>query len=334
MSEPCGAPYPRLVADIGGTRARFGCIEHPGAPVGAIATLATSEHATLEDALAAYLAGRAGAAPAAAALGVASPISGDRVVMTNCRWAFSAEGLQRRYGFERLLLLNDFEALAHALPSLPAAELVALGGPSIGTPGAARAVLGPGTGLGVAGLVSVGGRGVPVAGEGGHATLSAGDAAEARVIDWLRGEFGHVSAERVLSGSGLLNLYRASCALAGRQPDLVEPAAVSARALDGSDPHCTQAMEWFFGFLGSVAGDVALTFGARGGVYVAGGVVAQLGDAILRSKFRERSEAKGRYRGYLAEIPTWLIRDPTLAALRGADSALDAAAPGCTKECR
>lgn len=326
MTDPRGAPHPRLVADIGGTRARFGCVEAPDAPVGQIATFATSEHASLEDALALYLAARQGPAPAAAALGVACPIAGDAVVMTNCAWSFSAQGLRQRFGFERLVLLNDFEALALSLPSLPAAELLTLGGPEAGAPGATRAVLGPGTGLGVGGLVTGQGRDLPIAGEGGHVSLSAANVEEDRVIDWLRGEFGHVSAERVLSGSGLVNLYRASCALAGSPALALAPADVSARALQGLDPRCDQAVNWFFGFLGGAAGNVALTLGARGGVYVAGGVVAQLGDRIDGSAFRERFEAKGRYRSYLAQIPTWLIREPTLPALRGANHALDAAA--------
>ncbi|HEY2186930.1 MAG TPA: glucokinase, partial [Caldimonas sp.] len=165
---------------------------------------------------------------------------------------------------------------------------------------------------------------VPVVGEGGHVSLSAADAVEEAVVAILRRRFGHVSAERALSGPGLVNLYAASCELAGRPIEPLDPPDVADRARLGNDAGCRQAIDWFFAFLGSLAGDLALTLGARGGIYIAGGIVAQLGDMIASSRFRERFEAKGRYAGYLARIPTAVVLDASALALRGANAALDA----------
>jgi glucokinase len=154
-------------------------------------------------------------------------------------------------------------------------------------------------------------------------TLSAADEREERVIAALRREFGHASAERALSGSGLVNLYRFACAEANRAPLPLLPADVSARALAGSDGACSEAVELFFALLGGVTGNLALTFGARGGVYIGGGIVARLGDWIHRSLFRARFDAKGRLQAYLSSIPVWLIRPSSPPALRGANAALD-----------
>ena len=185
------------------------------------------------------------------------------------------------------------------------------------------ALLGAGTGLGVSGLLPVAGGFVPVVGEGGHVSLGGANADEDRVIALLRDRFGHVSAERVLSGAGLVNLYQARCELAGVAAEALGAPEVGARALQGTDAQCRAAVEQFFDFLGHVAGDVALTLGARGGVYIGGGIVPQLGDWISRSRFRERFEAKGRFRAYLAQIPVKVVVATGAPALRGANQALD-----------
>ena len=189
--------------------------------------------------------------------------------------------------------------------------------------GEALALLGPGTGLGVGCLIDGDGGVLPLASEGGHATLSAADEREERAIAALRREFGHPSAERALSGSGLVNLYRFACAEASRAPLPLAPADVSARALARSDAACVDAVELFFALLGVVAGNLALTVGARGGVYIGGGIVTRLGDWIHRSQFRARFESKGRLEAYLASIPVWLIKPGSPPALRGANAALD-----------
>jgi glucokinase len=316
------APYPRLLADIGGTHARLAWAAAPGEAIGRAVGYAGDEHAGIEAVVDAYLAEQRLPPPRAAAIGIATSVLGDEVAMTNRPWRFSITALQRRWGVERLLVLNDFAALAHGLPSARADELRPIGSGTALT-GEPMALLGPGTGLGVSGLLHTPAGPVPIAGEGGHATLAAADAGEARVLAWLHDEFGHVSAERVLSGAGIVNLYRAAGALAGRPADDLDAAAITARAAGGGDPVAGEAVELFLAFLGGFAGNLALTLGARGGVFIAGGIVPRLGDRIDQSLFRQRFEAKGRFRPYLAAIATQVVLDTTMIALRGADAALD-----------
>ena len=321
---PAPAPFPRLVGDVGGTHARFGVVAARGEGVSRIRELVCDDHASLEAAVASYLREVGSAPPASCAIAIATPVAGDWVSMTNRDWSFSTRSLQLRLGVGRLLVLNDFTALGLALPALAREELEPVGaGQAI--PGEALALLGPGTGLGVGCLLVAGSGALALASEGGHATLSAGDEREERVVAALRREFGHASAERALSGGGLVNLYRFACAEADRAPLQLSPAEVTARAIAGSDVACVEAVELFFALLGVVAGNLALTVGARGGVYIGGGIVARLGDWIHRSQFRSRFESKGRLRPYLSSIPVWLIKPSSPPALRGANVALDGA---------
>jgi glucokinase len=245
--------------------------------------------------------------------------------MTNHAWAFSIEALRLALGLERLVFINDFTALALALPRLGGTDLEQIGG---GTPqpGAPLALLGAGTGLGVSGLIPCGAGWQPLAGEGGHVSLAAGNAREAAIIAVLAARFGHVSAERALSGPGIAALHDAIRQLEGAPPCPLDSREIGARALVGSCPYCSEALEVFCALLGSVAADLAFTLGARGGVYVGGGIVPALGGFFERSGFRARFEAKGRFSAYLAGIPTYVIRAP-YAALSGADEALDRATP-------
>ncbi len=316
------APYPRLLGDIGGTHARFGWIQSADVGIAHIGTYACNEYEGLGAAIAGYLEEHRRPAPVSCALGIATPVVSDSVTMTNRAWSFSISDIRRRFGLERLVVLNDFAALALSIPTLAPQELRPVGGGQA-IAGATVAILGAGTGLGVSGLLAVHGSLVPITGEGGHASLGASEAIEDRLLSILRGWFGHVSAERVLSGPGIVNLYRASCELAGLPAEPLEPPEVTARAVQGIDACCSDAIALFFGFLGSFAGNLALTLGARGGVYIGGGIVPQLGDRIRTSGFRERFESKGRYRDYLAHIPTWVIADPAAVALRGANRGLD-----------
>jgi len=318
------APFPRLVGDVGGTHARFGVVRARGEGVSQVREFACDDHDSLESAVDSYLRETEAFSPAACAIAIATPVTGDRVTMINRDWSFSIESLRRRLGVDRLLVLNDFTALALALPALAREELEPVGAGKA-MAGEALALLGPGTGLGVGCLLAAGDGALPLASEGGHVTLSAADEREERVIAALRREFGHPSAERALSGSGLVNLYRFACAEANRAPLPLLPADVGARALAGSDEACSEAVELFFALLGGVAGNLALTVGARGGVYIGGGIVPRLGDWIHRSQFRARFNAKGRFRAYLSSIPVWLIRPSSPPALRGANAALDLA---------
>jgi glucokinase len=189
--------------------------------------------------------------------------------------------------------------------------------------GGSAALLGPGTGLGVSGLLPGPAGWVPISGEGGHVTLGSADPFEAAVLAELAARFGHVSAERALSGPGLENLYRATCRVLGRPALELAAPAISAAALARQDAACEQTLALFCGLLGHVAGNLALTLGARGGVYIGGGIVPRLGEAFDRSPFRERFEAKGRFSAYLAAVPTWVLTADTSPALLGAARALD-----------
>jgi glucokinase len=265
----------------------------------------------------AYLSGAAaGTQPRQAALAIAGPVTSDTVPLTNLGWRFSAAALRRELGLERLIVMNDFTALAMALPVLPPSELRQVGG-GLAQPGAPIALLGPGTGLGVSGLVPAGDDWIPLQGEGGHATLAAETPREFAVIEALQARYVHVSAERVLSGPGLVNLYEALCRVDGRDPASLAPADVTRLGLAGGDPACVEVLQLFCGWLGVVAGNLALTLGATGGVRIGGGIVPQLGTAFDASPFRTRFEAKGRYREFLGQIPTAVIlsRLPAFAGL-------------------
>lgn len=321
---------PGLVADIGGTHARFGLVEVPGLAVTQVQRLRTADYAQLSDAARAYLAALPTSLtrPGYACLAVAAPLDGDEVRFINHPWRFSREALQRELGLERLLLLNDFEALALALPHLTAAGLRAHPpGPGHSPSDAPRgtlAVVGPGTGLGVAGLIHTPSGWHAIPGEGGHVTLAACDDFEVAVLAAARRELAHVSAERLLSGVGLPLLHRAVAAASGRSIDVaMRTEAILQRGLDGDrrDADCARTLTVFCAMLGTVAGNVALTLGARGGVYIGGGIVPRIADFFFASAFRERFEAKGRYRDYMSAIPTALIIDPQ-PALTGAAVAL------------
>lgn len=305
---------PSLIGDIGATNARFALVDADSG-IGSIRVLACEDYPSLEAAIAAYLADEPAASPGDAALAIASPIGGDRVAMTNHPWAFSIAAVQRRFGLARLLVINDFTANALALPDLPADKRLAIGGGAsvAGTP---IAVLGPGTGLGVSGVVPSAAGWIPLMGEGGHVSLAAGDDRESEVIDRLRHRFDHVSAERVLSGQGLVNLYQTLGEIAGVKTASLAPAQITDPAVGDADPLARAAYAMFCAMLGSVAGDLALTLGARGGVYIAGGIVPRLGPRLAETQFRERFEAKGRFHSYLAAIPTCIVMDP-VPAFRG-----------------
>jgi glucokinase len=319
--------FPRLLGDVGGTNARWAWQASATAPLDHVASLPTSAHASIADCIGAYLTRHSLPAPREVAFGIATAVNSDQVRMTNHSWSFSIDALRVTLGADRVLVLNDFEALAHAVPGLDAGVLSAVGG-GIATPGAARAVIGPGTGLGVSGLVPDGRGGWRViVGEGGHVSLAATTSLEASLLAVMRERFGHVSAERALSGPGLVNLYEAVCTVERSTPALLEPAQVLARAFgdEGApiDPRCTDAVTHFAALLGSVAGNLALTLGARGGVYIGGGIVPRLGARFATLPFRSRFEDKGRFRSYLEAVPTWVIGAES-PALLGAARALDA----------
>ena len=305
------AAEPFLLADIGGTNARFALFD--GVTTGAVQVLATAQTGTLESALDEALRRLGADRVRGIAACAAGPPRDGEIRLTNCDWVVSEATLSRCCDGGAVVLVNDFTALAAALPALGTTDLLALGGD--GAPcGSTRAVLGPGTGLGVSAALSANGREVHVTGEGGHVTLAPTRVSEAAILARLAERFGHVSAERVLSGSGLVNLHLAMHPACGLD-ESSDGATISARARDG-DPQARATVAQFCRFLGAVAGDVALTFGAQAGVYIAGGIVPAWGALFDARGFRSGFESKGRYREYLSAIPTWVITAPH-PALRG-----------------
>jgi glucokinase len=309
---------PRLLADVGGTNARFALETGPGT-IAAIEVLPCAAYATLADALRAYLALPAVAAIVAGgtvrhgAIAIANPVVGDFVRMTNHHWEFSIDALRRECGFDELAVVNDFYALAMALPHLTDGDRrqVGSGVPVAGTP---IALLGAGTGLGVSGLVPAEN---PPAGakpswtalrsEGGHVTFSPANETEVAILQFAWREFEHVSAERFLSGSGIELIYRALANLRGGAVEALDAPEITRRGLGGTCALCDEAIEVFCGMLGTIAGNLAITLGAQGGVYIGGGIVPRLGERFAASCFRARFERKGRFVGYLAQVPTYVI---------------------------
>jgi glucokinase len=308
------SPAPGLIADIGGTNARF-ALAVPGEEPRHALVLPCAEFAGPAEAAEAYLARVSpDQRPVRAAFAIAAAVTGDAVEITNNAWKFSIAETERRLGVERLQVVNDFTAVALCVPLLQQSHRVAIGG-GAAVPALPIGVLGPGTGLGVSALVPGAGTWHALATEGGHVTMPAANAREARVIDWLRGLYEHVSAERVLSGPGLMSLYSALNEIDGKEPLPYTPDVISAKGLDGSCPVCRETLQMFFAMLGTIAGNVALTLGARGGVYIAGGILPRMVEAFAASPFRARFEAKGRFHPYLAAIPTYLITHPYPAFL-------------------
>jgi glucokinase len=319
----CGATSAgslRLLADIGGTNARFALQQAGSEGCADVEVLACAGYPEIHGAVRDYLARAAARGLPAehvrhAAIAIASPVEGDEVGMANHSWRFSIAGLQAQLGLETLVVVNDFAALAMALPHLRADQRVRIGG-GVGQGNKPIGLIGPGTGLGVAGVVPCGGRWIALPGEGGHVSFAPVTKQEVKILEALWKEHGHVSAERLLSGPGLELIHRALTNQGLSAPE------ITGRALDGSSIACRETVETFCAVLGSVAGNVALTLGATGGMYIGGGIVPRLGGLFTGSRFRERFEGKGRLSPWLARIPTWLVVEE-FPALRGVAAMLD-----------
>jgi glucokinase len=272
--------------------------------------LAVADYPGPVEAARAYLAGRT---VREAVFAVATPVTSDRIGFTNSPWVFSIRDSQAALGLDRLEVINDFTAQALAVPWLTADERRQIGG-GAPVPGQPVGVIGAGTGLGVGGLVPVGDRWQPLAGEGGHVSFAPHDEVEAAILLHLQRRFGHVSAERLLSGPGLVNLAVTLAALAGETLEITDPMQVAERARTGGCGFCSVALERFSSLLGAEAGDLALTLGARGGIYIGGGLVKRLGPLFDDARFRTAFVTKGRLAYFLEPIPTYLITrsDPGL----------------------
>jgi glucokinase len=312
----------RLIGDIGGTNARFAIAE--GGKYRELRHVEVDHYPSLHDALSDYLevVPQTERARLSGALAIAGPVLGDRISMTNKAWSFSVDDLRQSLHLGSLKVVNDFAATAQSIPYLTEAQKLRIG-PALPEGHGNIGVVGPGTGLGMSSLIPMGRDWVLVAGEGGHATLAASTDEEFSIIKLLRKRWSHVSAERVLSGAGLVNLYEALCALKGLEPLMLSPADVTKRAMNKSDEVCVQAFTCFCEFLGSVAGDLALVISAFGGVYIAGGILPRFKEAFAASNFRERFEAKGRFASMLAKMPTFLILDESPALIGLANMPID-----------
>jgi glucokinase len=305
---------PVLVGDIGGTHLRFAW-----ATSGALSsseTLLTAKFRSLEEAVRHFLTGQK-QKPAAAAFSVAGIVMDGRASMTNVDWVMEEGGLARALGVERAHIINDFAAAALGVPQLKAGELTQIGGKAP-RGDAPKAVIGPGTGLGVGGLLPDGRGGfIPISSEGGHVDLAASNARELSVLEYLLREGGHISAERVLCGEGLEHLYRILAVLDGvKDARALTAAEIAEAARKGQDARAKETIALFTGWLGAVAGNVALTLGAHGGVYLAGGILPRWGTLFDTKLFRARFESKGRMKVFVAPMPVFLVNAPDLA-LRG-----------------
>lgn len=314
---------PSLLADIGGTNARFARRGPDG--LEATLTLSCLDYDSLHGAVEAYLDETSDhhdhPRPERAAFAVAAMIEGDTVELTNHDWRFSIAEMRAELGLEQLVVVNDFSALALAIPMLQPGEQRRVGGGEA-VAGAPTVVVGPGTGLGVAGLVTVDGQRVALEGEGGHAGFAPASELEVEVLRRMMRRYGRVSAERVLSGRGLEEVYNTLCLMEGHAAEPRGAAQIAARGVEESGGPCRQALEFFCGALGSFAGDLALTYNAAGGVYIGGGIVPRFADFFAKSSFRDRFEHKGRFSKWMRKVPSTLITART-PGLTGAAVALE-----------
>ncbi|KER03844.1 glucokinase [Photorhabdus temperata] len=297
-----------LVADIGGTNARLALCNLKDGAIDQIKTYSAKQYAGLESIISHYLAEQK-VIITYACIAIACPINGDWVEMTNHQWAFSISELKQALGLEKLDVINDFTAVSMAIPMLTEEHKVQLGG------GAAVedkpiAVYGAGTGLGVAHLIKAGKQWISLPGEGGHVDFAANSEEQDAILAVLRRKLGHVSVERILSGSGLVNLYQAIAILDQSQPEDLEPEIVTQRALDESCQYCHRALALFCEIMGRFGGNLALNMGAFGGVYIAGGIVPRFFDFFKQSNFLYGFEDKGRFKTLVQQIPVYLITHP------------------------
>lgn len=298
-----------LIADIGGTNARF-AISAANPPYYCNAlTLQCCDHPTLLDAIDTYLSQHHKEQPDALCFAVAGAVKDETMSFLNNNWSLSAQELRERYHTKQVKLLNDFESVSYCLPQLSSADLLVIGD---GIQGKQHnnycvGVIGPGSGLGVAGLIVKNGYPQPIAGEGGHAGFAPDSLEQAQILEYLQSKFRRVSNERLLSGPGLVNIHEALCAINKVDNPGLGPADIAVAAREQNDPLCEQTMKLFFEILGQVAGDTALTLGAFDGIYIGGGIAQRYPNQLLRSAFRTGFENKGRYQAMMKTIPTWLI---------------------------
>lgn len=311
-----------LVGDIGGTNARFALVKYGGLVPQNTGYRLTADYPSIREAIENYLSKEGkGCKPTHACIAVACPSHADTIRFTNNQWQFSAQELKAALGLEELRIINDFTAQALAIPYLQEEDFTLIGKAQAVESQEPIAVIGPGTGLGVSGLVPNGhGKWIALSGEGGHVSVAPENDKEIAILRYAQQEYGRVSLERLLCGSGIVLLYRAICSIRGQKPENYTAVDVTHNALNGNCALCRETVMQFCALLGGFAGDMALILGAHGGVYIAGGIVPRFGSLIEASAFRERFENKGRFSSYNAAIPTYIVTPDESPALLGAAS--------------
>ncbi len=299
-----------LVGDIGGTNARLAACQLSTGEISSPITYPTSDYDSLESVLRDYCSKFSGKIDTAC-IAIACPVTDDWVSMTNHHWAFSIAEMQRNLGLSELKVINDFTAVAFAIPQLKATERVQIGGkaPVKGKP---IAIYGAGTGLGVAQLVNIDSLWYSIPGEGGHVDLAPCTAEEDELIQYLRNKFGRVSAERCLSGQGIENIYQFVASKNPSSEPTLKAKTIAERALNATNQECVRTLELFSILMGRFGGNLALTSGAFGGVYIAGGIVPRFIDFFVESGFRDAFEDKGRFVDYLKDIPVYVVTQSEL----------------------
>lgn len=307
--------FPVLIGDIGGTNARFSILVDAYAEPKQFPILATADFETIDDAIQNGVLDKTSVQPRSAILAVAGPVKGDEIDLTNCDWVIRPTQMLSNLGFSDILVINDFEAQALAAASLESRYLEQIGRGEV-LQSASRVVVGPGTGLGVAGLVHARHTWFPVPGEGGHMDIGPRTERDFELFPHYERLDGRVSGEQLLCGRGLMNIYRAVCKADGVETRAASPAEVTTAGLDGMDKAAVETLSLFATYLGRVAGDLALVFMARGGVYLAGGIAQKILPALRRPEFRAAFEDKAPHQEIMQLMPTFVVTHP-LAALSG-----------------
>jgi glucokinase len=315
-----------LIGDIGGTNARFALASANDVGFEKPLTLKCADFASSVAAIRHYLDEVTASSPAAICLAAAGPVIADTIKVTNNHWALSVEEIRRELDTDKVMLLNDFEAIAWSIPHIEEKFLEAVGQVSqkpLPDGAFSVAIVGPGTGLGTGGLLNREGRLIPVVGEGGHIGFAPKSKVQIDVLEVLREKFERVCIERLVSGSGIENIYWALHALRGEKRLELSAAEIFKAAEAGSDPVAADATQLFFEILGQVAGDIALVLGAQDGVYLAGGIVKRYPEMLHISGFRNAFESKGGHRPMMERIPTKLITYDEPGLLGAASCALE-----------
>ncbi|WP_336056171.1 glucokinase [Nitratireductor sp. CH_MIT9313-5] len=307
--------FPILIGDIGGTNARFAIVVDSYAEPREFPVVQTADYATIDEAIQTAILDHTNILPRSAVLAVAGPVDGDEIDLTNCDWVVRPRQMMEKMGIRDVVVLNDFEAQALAVVALGEEHLEQIGGGEAETTGS-RVVLGPGTGLGVAGLVHARRTWVPVPGEGGHVDLGPRTERDRQIFPHLETIEGRISAEQILCGRGLVNLYRALCKADGNTPKFSDPAEITGAGLAKEDAAAVETLDLFCTYLGRLAGDLGLVFMSRGGVFLTGGIAQKIVPALKNGHFRKAFEDKAPHNALVEQMPVFVITHP-LAALTG-----------------